>query len=152
MRRGMAQYVREVMTRTVTTVRTDASVVEAAQLMRAQDIGDVLVTEDGQLVGLLTDRDITLHAVADGYDPLAVDCRSVCTADPVTVGPDEDVRAAGEVMRANALRRLPVTENGRPLGLVSLSDLPRQTNVGPALGSLAGRTAPDGTDQNGVDA
>lgn len=140
------------MTPTVTAVRTDASVVEAAQLMRAQDIKDVLVTENGQLVGLLTDRDITLRAVADGYDPLAVDCRSVCTTDPVTVGPDDDVRTAGDVMRTHALRRLPVTENGRPLGQVSLSALPQQTNGRTAPEALARHTARDGSDQNGADA
>lgn len=152
MRRAMAQYVREVMTPAVTAVRPEASVVEAAQLMGAQGIGSVLVTEDGQLVGLLTDRDITLRTVAEGVDPLAVDCRSVCTPDPVTVGPGEEVRAAGELMLAHAVRRLPVTENGRTLGVVGIGDLLRRRDRAPALAALARCTSADGRHQNGAEA
>lgn len=74
----MADFVREVMTPGVVAVSPDASLVEAAQLMRAQDIGDVLVA-DHQLIGVLTDRDIALRAVADGADPLTVSAQAVCT-------------------------------------------------------------------------
>src|SRR5690349_24835609 len=84
----MADFVREVMTPGVVAVRPDASLVEAAQLMRSQGIGDVLVADGQQVVGVLTDRDITVRAVADGVDPLTVSAQSVCTPDPVLVGPD----------------------------------------------------------------
>ncbi len=117
------RYVREVMTRPVVWVHPDASLVEAAQLMRAQGIGDVLVASGGKLLGVLTDRDITLRAVAEGIDPLAVTCHAVCTPDPVTIGPDEEVAEAAALMRRHAVGRLPVVEAGRPLGVISLGDV-----------------------------
>ncbi|MFF3909898.1 CBS domain-containing protein [Streptomyces sp. NPDC001848] len=119
----MADFVREVMTPGVVAVLPDASLVEAAQLMRAEDIGDVLVAEDGHVVGVLTDRDIALRAVADGADPLTVSARAVCTPDPVVVGPDDPVSTAVDLMRGHAVRRLPVVQGGRPVGMVSLGDL-----------------------------
>ncbi|MET7889407.1 CBS domain-containing protein [Streptomyces avermitilis] len=119
----MADFVREVMTPGVVAVRPDASLVEAAQLMRAQDVGDVLVTIDQQLVGVLTDRDIALRAVADGVDPRTVSAQGVCTTQPVVIGPDEPVSAAVALMREHTVRRLPVVENGQPVGMVSLGDL-----------------------------
>lgn len=139
----MAQFVREVMTPAATTVRPDASLVEAAQLMRAQDIGDVLVAKDGRLVGLLTDRDITLRAVADGVDPLSVSCRSVCTPDPVTVGPEMEITAAIDLMRSHAVRRLPVLDSGgRLTGMVSIGDLAMDRDPDSALAEIS-RAAPD---------
>jgi predicted transcriptional regulator len=119
----MADFVREVMTPGVVAVRPDASLVEAAQLMRTQDIGDVVVADGQQVVGVLTDRDITVRAVADGDDPAVVSAESVCTPDPVLLAPDDPVGAAVALMRTHAVRRLPVVEDGLPVGMVSLGDL-----------------------------
>ncbi|GAB3686600.1 CBS domain-containing protein [Streptomyces sparsus] len=119
----MAEFVRDVMTPAAACVHPDASLVEAAQLMDAQGIGCVLVTRDGLLLGVLTDRDIAVRAVAEGADPLTSTCRSVCTSAPVTVSPGDTVAAAEALMRRHAVRRLPVTEAGRPLGMVSMGDL-----------------------------
>ncbi|MFD5103429.1 CBS domain-containing protein [Streptomyces albidochromogenes] len=137
----MAQFVREVMTAGVAAVRPDASLVEAAQLMRAQDIGDVLVARDNQLIGVLTDRDIALRAVADGFDPLTVNVQSVCTPAPVCVGPDDEVSTAVTLMRQHAIRRLPVVEDGRPLGVVSIGDLAEFQDPRSALADIS-RSAP----------
>lgn len=133
----MARYVREVMTPAATSVRPDATLVEAAQLMRAQDIGDVLVTQDGRLLGMITDRDITLRAVAEAVDPLTVSCLSVCTPQPVTVRPDDEVGTAVELMRRHAVRRLPVAEEGRPLGFVSIGDLAQERDPDSALADIS---------------
>lgn len=130
------------MTPGVVTVRPDASLVEAAQLMRAQDIGDVLVAGDHDLVGVLTDRDIALRAVADGVDPLTVSAQAVCTPNPVVIGPDDAVSAAVELMRDHAVRRLPVVENGRPVGMVSLGDLAVSQDPESALAEIS-RALPD---------
>ncbi|MFD0549337.1 CBS domain-containing protein [Streptomyces rectiviolaceus] len=119
----MAVVVRDVMTPGVVAVGPDASLVEAAQLMRAQDIGHVLVATGSRVVGVLTDRDITLRAVADGADPLTVSAQAVCTPNPVMVAPDDAVSSAVSLMLENAVRRLPVVENGQPVGMVSLRDL-----------------------------
>jgi len=118
-----AVFVKDVMTAGVVAVRPDASLVEAAQLMRTQNIGDVLVADGQHVVGVLTDRDITVRAVADGVDPMTVSAQSVCTPDPVLVAPDDPVAAAVALMRAHAVRRLPVVEDGLPVGMVSLGDL-----------------------------
>lgn len=138
----MADFVREVMTPGVVAVRPDASLVEAAQVMRAQDIGDVLVATDGRLVGVLTDRDITLRAIADGADPLTVSAQAVCTPNPVVIGPDDAVSAAVELMRDHAVRRLPVLEDGHPVGMVSLGDLAVAQDPGSALAYIS-RAEPD---------
>ncbi|MBD0741580.1 CBS domain-containing protein [Streptomyces sp. CBMA152] len=137
----MAQYVREVMTAGVTAVRPDASLVEAAQLMRAQDIGDVLVAKGDKLIGVLTDRDITLRAVADGVDPLTVNVQSVCTPSPVCVGPDDDLDTAARLMRRHAVRRLPVVRDGCPLGMVSLGDVAEAQSPRSTLAAIS-RAAP----------
>ncbi len=130
------------MTPVVVSVRPDASLVEAAQLMRAQDIGDVLVAGDGRLIGVLTDRDITLRAVANGADPLTVSAEAVCTPDPVVVGPDDSVAVAVAVMREHAVRRLPVVEDGHAIGMVSLGDLAISENPDSALAEIS-RAAPE---------
>lgn len=138
----MAEYVREVMTPAVVAVRPDASLVEAAQLMRAQDIGDVIVTGGGQVIGVLTDRDITLRAVAEGADPLTVSVHSVCTPNPVVVTPDDTVSDAVVLMRTHAVRRLPVVEDGTPVGMVSIGDLAIVQDPSSALADIS-RADPD---------
>lgn len=140
----MAQLVKEVMTPAATSVRPDATLVEAAQLMRAQDIGDVLVAESGRLTGVITDRDIAVRAVADGVDPLTVTCQSVCTPDPVTVAPDADVSTAAQLMRTHAVRRLPVAVSGRVVGFVSIGDLAQHQDPGSPLADVC-RAAPHNT-------
>ncbi len=139
----MADFVRDVMTAGVVAVRPDASLVEAAQLMRAQDIGDVLVADGQRIVGVLTDRDITVRAVAEGTDPLTVSVQSVCTPDPWMVAPQDPVSAAVALMRQHAVRRLPVVEDGLPVGMVSLGDLAEAQDPDSALADIS-RAAPDG--------
>ncbi|MCL7428307.1 CBS domain-containing protein [Streptomyces sp. YS415] len=138
----MADFVRDVMTAGVVAVRPDASLVEAAQLMRAQDIGDVLVADGQRVVGMLTDRDITVRAVAEGVDPLTASVRSVCTPDPLVVAPQDPVTAAVALMRQHAVRRLPVVEDGLPVGMVSLGDLAEAQDPDSALAHIS-RAAPD---------
>ena len=133
----MAELVREVMTPGAVAVRPDASLVEAARLMRAQDIGDVLVADGQRVVGVLTDRDLTVRAVAEGVDPQTVSARSVCTPDPLVVGPDDPVETAAALMRAHAVRRLPVVEDGLPVGVVSLGDLSEAEDPDSALAGIS---------------
>ena len=110
---AMADFVREIMTPGVVMVPPDASLVEAAQLMRAQGIGDVLVTSERHVLGVLTDRDITLRAVADGADPLTVSARAVCTPNPVVVHPGGRGRG-GRRSDARARRAAAAGGRGRP--------------------------------------
>ncbi|MET7454299.1 CBS domain-containing protein [Streptomyces sp. NPDC005574] len=137
-----AEFVKDVMTAGVVAVRPDASLVEAAQLMRTQDIGDVVVADGQRVVGVLTDRDITVRAVAEGIDPQTVSVRSMCTPDPVVVAPDDPLSAAVALMRAHAVRRLPVVEDGLPVGMVSLGDLAEAGDPGSVLAEIS-RADPD---------
>ncbi|GLY83950.1 oxidoreductase [Actinoallomurus iriomotensis] len=105
------------------TLPLDAPLTEAARLMRDENVGDVLVTQDGMLCGLLTDRDIVVRAVAEGRDLTATRLADVCSAGIVTVSPDEAAEVALRLMRDRAVRRLPVVEDGRPVGVVSVGDL-----------------------------
>lgn len=134
----MARTVRDVMTVGVAAVRPDASIVEAAQVMRAQDIGSVLVASADRLVGVLTDRDIATRAVAEGVDPLAVSAESVCTPAVVSIGPDDPVSVAASLMRRHAVRRLPVVDGMDPVGMVSLGDLAEAQDPDSVLGDISG--------------
>jgi predicted transcriptional regulator len=119
----MAEYVKDVMTPGVAAVRPGSSLVEAARLMRTQNVGDVVVADGQDVVGMLTDRDIAVRAVAEGLDPMAVSVRAVCTHDPLLVSPDDPVADVVALMREHAVRRLPVVEDGLPVGTVGLGDL-----------------------------
>ncbi|GAA1010432.1 oxidoreductase [Streptomyces sp. F-3] len=140
----MAEFVRDVMTPGVVAVRPAASLVEAAQLMRDHEIGAVVVADGQDVVGVLTDRDIAVRAVAEGLDPQAASAGAVCTSDPLVVGPYDRVSAAVALMRAHAVRRLPVVEAGMPVGVVSLGDLAEAQSPRSALADISRAAADSG--------
>jgi CBS domain-containing protein len=117
----MADKVRDLMAEPI-TVPTDATLIEAAQLMRDADIGDVIVAENGVVRGIITDRDIVVRGVAAEHLPADTLVDAVCSGDPITVAPDDDVRRAITLMRQYAVRRLPVVDGGGLVGVISLSD------------------------------
>jgi CBS domain-containing protein len=120
--------VSEAMTPEVVTVPPEALLVDAARLMRDSDIGPLPVCEDGRLLGVLTDRDITVRAVASGKDPRSTRVAEVMTPEVVSCLESDDVRRAAEVMQSAQLRRLlVVSPDGRLAGIVSLGDLALQT-------------------------
>lgn len=114
--------IREVMTRNPRTVSPDDSIQNAARIMRDEDTGAVPVVEDGRPVGMVTDRDIVVRAVADGgLTDRSV--RDIVSTGVVCATPDMSTRDASELMREHQVRRLPVVENERIIGIVSLGDL-----------------------------
>ncbi len=117
------QAVAGVMSTQIVTVPSDATIVDAARLMRDHDIGPVLVTEGDQVHGIVTDRDIAIRAVAEGRDPAGTQVSEVATRSLTTVAPTDSLDVAAEIMRDQALRRLVVMEGGRPVGIVSIGDL-----------------------------
>ncbi|MEU2159809.1 CBS domain-containing protein [Streptomyces chengbuensis] len=133
----MTQLVKDVMTTGVLTLPPEASLVEAARLMRDMDVGDVLVADQGRLLGMLTDRDIAVRSVAMGHNPHVMPVRSVCTPDVLTVAPDADASQAMKAMRDHGVRRLAVVEAGHPVGVVSLGDLARAREPGSALAGIS---------------
>jgi CBS domain-containing protein len=116
--------VREVMTRDVEVVRPDIPIREAAERMRSLDVGLIPVCDGERLVGMLTDRDITVRAVAAGKDPNGTSVREVMTADAICIPEDQEVDEAASLMEEGQIRRLPVLNaDKRLVGIISLGDI-----------------------------
>ena len=115
--------VSDIMTARVVAMPADATVAEVAARMRDERVGSVIITEDGELVGIVTDRQITHTVVADGLDPNTVAVRDIMFTDFVPLEPDMDLLQAVRLQRELAMRRLPVVEDGVPVGIVSVSDI-----------------------------
>ncbi|MEV4693835.1 CBS domain-containing protein [Micromonospora echinospora] len=113
----------EFMTTRLVTMDGNDTLIAAAQEMRDSAIGDVVVTDDGNVVGIVTDRDITVRGVAEDMDPTATRLNQITSKDVVTVSQYDDVVAAADLMRTYAVRRLPVVDDGRLVGLISMGDL-----------------------------
>ncbi|WP_017537497.1 MULTISPECIES: CBS domain-containing protein [Nocardiopsis] len=133
----MAETVREVMTTPPYTASPGTTLREVARIMRDKDIGDVLITEDGRLRGLVTDRDVAVRCVAEGADCAQETVERAFTGQTVTVGPQTRVGEAVRLMREHSVRRLPVVEEGRPLGVVSLGDLAVERDPRSALADIS---------------
>lgn len=117
--------VKEIMTRNVECVRSDATLQEAARKMRGLDVGPLPVRgDDDRLAGVVTDRDITVRATAEGKDPTQTLVREAMTPQVVYVFEDQDARDAADTMAAHRLRRvLVMNQDERLVGIVSLADL-----------------------------
>ena len=114
-------HIRDVMTPNPRCVSPDDSIQSAAQIMRDEDTGAVPVCDNGRAVGIVTDRDIVIRAIADGQPNRPV--RDIATRDVISVSPDTSTREAAELMSEHQVRRLPVVEGDRLVGIVSLGDL-----------------------------
>lgn len=119
----MAKSIREIMTSNPICLPASTPIREAAQHMRENDIGDVVVEKGGKLCGIVTDRDIVVRAVAQGKDVETTDLESICSKDVTSLSPDQSDEDAVRLMREKSIRRLPVVENGKIVGLISLGDL-----------------------------
>jgi CBS domain-containing protein len=131
------EQVRDVMTTSPTTLRADQTVTAAARLMEAEDVGDVVITENGSVRGVVTDRDITVRAVARGLDPKDTPLSDICSGDVVTVDSATSLKKAADVMSEHAVRRLPVVDDGSLVGIVSLGDLAVRRDPDSALGEIS---------------
>jgi len=115
--------VRDTMTANPLSIETSASVVEAARLMRQEHIGSLPVVKGGRLVGMITDRDLALRVVAEGAEPGSVTVGEVASHDTVTAQPDQDLDEALRLMAHHQVRRLPVAEGGRLVGILAQADI-----------------------------
>ena len=131
--------VRDVMSPCPQALSPDATVQEAAELMRREDIGDVLVLADNDraLVGILTDRDIVVRALAEGRDPAQTRIGDVCSREVVTIRPDESVGAAVRLMREKAIRRLPVADEREVVGMLTIGDIAVERDARTALADIS---------------
>jgi signal-transduction protein with cAMP-binding, CBS, and nucleotidyltransferase domain len=133
----MAMKVRELMTENLVTLPGSAPLRDAAQRMRDADIGDVIVMDDGDMCGLVTDRDIVVRAIAEGKDPATAPLSEICSHEVATVGPEDTLDTAVQLMRERAVRRVPVVEGGKPVGLLSIGDLAMELDERSALADIS---------------
>ena len=119
----MAPTIRDFMTPDPITVSCNDTVVDAARKMRDADVGPVIVMDGDTIQGILTDRDIVVRGLADGQDVTTLKVSAIASLDVETLSPDDDTNRAIELMRTKAVRRIPVVEDGRPVGIVSIGDL-----------------------------
>ena len=134
----MAQKVRDVMTANPTTLQEEATVADAAKRMRDDDIGDVLVVREGGLTSIVTDRDIAVRVVAEDRPPEETALRDIASKDLTTVSPDDSIDDAIRIMRDRALRRIPVVEGSRPVGIVAIGDLAVERDTDSTLADISG--------------
>lgn len=133
----MASVIREVMTPEPRTLDASATAEAAAGVMRDEDVGAVIVVEDDRVRGIVTDRDLAVRVIADGKNPSRVKLADIGSAEVVSLSPDDSVDEAVRLMREHALRRLPVVENGRAVGIVSMGDLAINRDPGSALAEVS---------------
>jgi CBS domain-containing protein len=115
--------VREIMTEEVAKAAPDTTLEEIAAIMRNEDTGAVPVLDDGELMGLITDRDIVIRCIADGKDASEITAYEIISDDLETIGADADVEEALRLMSQKQIRRLPVVEDGTLVGIISLGDI-----------------------------
>jgi CBS domain-containing protein len=121
----MGTSIKEVMTRDVRACEPNATVADAAKLMAQEDVGPVPIVEDGRLVGIVTDRDIVVRVVAEGRDPNATTVKEIASTDLVTVSPGDDLDEVLNLLAERQVRRLPVVEGDRLVGIVAQADVAR---------------------------
>ncbi len=137
---------KEIMTPNVEVIAPEATIREAAEKMSHLDIGPLPVCEGERLVGMLTDRDITVRAVAEGCDPVTTLVREVMTPDLVYGFDDQDVEDAARLMEQYQIRRLPVLNRSKQLiGIVALGDLAVHPGQQPLVGEVLAQVSKPGT-------
>ncbi|APM40935.1 CBS domain-containing protein [Clostridium kluyveri] len=133
--------VENVMTKSVASLNPDDTVDKAAQVMMENNIGSLPVCQQGKIIGILTDRDISIRSVGNKAAPNSKTVRDIMSSNPVTASPDMDVKDVSRIMSERQIRRVPVVENNNVVGIVSLGDLavnPRSNNqAGDALSSIS---------------
>src|ERR1700750_945932 len=114
---------RDIMSAPPVCMAPGESVSAAAMAMKRHGIGTVLVQTGGRLSGLITDRDITVRGLAENRDPRTTRIGDICSSEPGWLGPDDDGHEAARLVRERAVRRIPVLQDGTPVGVVSIADL-----------------------------
>lgn len=136
------ERIREIMTTGIESVAAGTSVLEAAQRMSQANVGGLVVQDpDGTVCGFVTDRDITIRAIAKRLDPERTTVESICTEDPVCLQPTDTIENAVRTMEKFSVRRIPVVEDGIAVGIVSLGDLAVVRQPSSALGAISAAPA-----------
>ncbi len=132
-----AQQVSDIMTPDPVACPSNASVASAAVEMRDKDAGAILIEDQGDLCGIVTDRDIAVGVVAQGKDPGGTKVGELCHGEVATLEPDASVDDAVQLMRDKKIRRIPVVEDGQAVGIISIGDLAIERDANSALGEIS---------------
>ena len=127
--------VRDQMVSSVVTIEPGTSVVDAAKRMIEQEKGPLPIVEGERPVGIVTDRDIIAHVVAEGRDPTKMTVEDIASQELVTIGPEQDINEARRLMDQHELDRILVVEDGRLVGIISEADI--RSDEGPLSGGVA---------------
>ena len=120
--------VRDAMAKTVSSARKSDKVIEVAKKMKQEDAGFIPVLENGgTLIGVITDRDIVIRCIAEGHDPRSETAEHLMSRQVTIISPDDDIEQAAKMMEREAIRRLPVAENGHLVGVLSHGNLVQAT-------------------------
>jgi len=119
----IAKSVRDAMTEDLRSIGASASAVDAAQLMRDEHVGSLPVVENEKLIGMITDRDITTRVVAEATDPRTTSVGEIYSRDIISVEPDTDFEEVLQLMARHQVRRVPVVEGGKLIGIVAQADI-----------------------------
>jgi CBS domain-containing protein len=119
----MTRKMRDIMSSAPVSMASTETVSAVAKAMKEHGVGTALVLADGRLSGLITDRDITVRVLAENRDPLITLVGEICSSEVAVLSPDDDVEQAERLIRERALRRIPVLQDGIPVGVVSVGDL-----------------------------
>lgn len=142
----MTKKLSDIMSKNVISVSPQQSIKEAAELMSRHNVGSLPVVENGQLRGIITDRDITLRSTAQGGNETAQVSECMTSSDLVTATPTMDVDEASRLMSEKRLRRLPVVDHHQMVGMVSLGDVATdgsaEHEAGAALSSISSPSQP----------
>ena len=133
----MAQTIRDVMTPDPILLSESTPIIEVARTMKQQDIGNVLVTRGDELAGIVTDRDVTVRAVAEAKNPETTNVGEIISGDLVTLSASDSVEDAISLMREKAIRRVPVLQDGTPVGVVAIGDLAVERDTDSALADIS---------------
>jgi CBS domain-containing protein len=123
-----AKSVKDLMTPDPATVPPETTVSEAAERMAREDVGPLPVVENGRLVGIVTDRDLVVRVLAEGRDPISTTVREVASEDLVTASVDDDLVTALELLAKHQVRRVPVVDGDRLVGIVAQADVAREVS------------------------
>lgn len=144
--------VRDIMTSEPSTLTPQSTLGEAATLMKQEDCGSLPIMDGGRLVGIVTDRDIVVRAIAGGKDPKTSKVSEIMSADPVTVSPDTSVDEVQRIMSERQVRRLPVVEDGRLVGIVVIGQIAHSDHpedVGETLKEVSEKSSQRGSHARG---
>jgi CBS domain-containing protein len=135
------QPISDIMTTGVVTLEAEAPLQAAAAMMRDSDVGSVVEMSHGNVVGIVTDRDIVVRAVAEGRDVNAASLNDIATDRVITMAPEDPVELAAQLMREHAVRRIVVVDDEVPVGVVSMGDMARRRDPGSVLADVVSAPA-----------